>query len=1076
MLASEENEHLLFGNSNHGGGAQVLSGELSETNKASEIPEHIGRYRVIREIGRGGMGVVYEAEQENPSRTIALKILPPGFANAAVLRRFQREADMLGRMRHPGITQIFEAGYADLQTATGMTARQPFIAMELVPGVPLDKYVQTHDLSVDDKLRLFAKVCDAIQHAHESGVIHRDLKPNNILIESDGQPKVLDFGVSRAVRAEMTVASLHTHTGQIVGTIPYMSPEQVQGDPEAVDERSDVYALGVVLYEMLAGHLPHDLKNRPIVDAIRVIQQEEPSRLGSVDRAFRGDIDTILAKALEKERHRRYQSPAALAADLRRYLAHEPLEARPVSSIYQLRKFARRNKAIVGGAIATMAACLIGAIAATTFALRANENAREARMQEAEATALSYRTSITAAAAALREDDVTTAENRLLDAPKALREWEWDYLFNRLDQSIQAVPVDPINKQAGYKAYNAGYVHIWYGSDDTELHITRRSPGTRFTQPLHVLTLDAQTLQLLSQRIVDNTHYYAPSVNGTELYIVKYDGSTIVQATGSGDVMSTLKSPPAPPGNYPAIIPQRVPTELFENHVFSFAHPLTNGDYPKKLIASPDGRLLAIWKDTLMNVEEIVGDSRSHMFNVRSEIILNAVFDPNGRYLVTLNADRQMTCFNIAENGSILWSIDKAHRDTILSIAISADGSKIATGGQDRVVKVWDAEDGQCLTAFAGHRNPILALCFNQDGTRIASASADYLRVWDISSTEDPNILAAHNSKITAAALSPDGSILATHGRDILLWDVVTGLQIGRIPVGWNSWDSKITWSPDGERLLVKATVIDLYSGERFELPTDGAARDHRFSPFGEFILSKTNKIHANTFAVSSKHPDLRSWNFGDSSKYLSAVSEKDGVLRVRDFDSLQTIRKWELPVSWTNLLFDNAQKLAVATRDRGITIFDVSSGEKTGRLIGHTDLVVSLAYIPQRRTLVSGSSDRTIRLWNLESMEEIIELRGHEDSVSALVVTRDGRTIFSASGDKTIRRWGIDSIRESLAARIEYHKIRNRLTPYIDTIIDLGGPGSVMRDKIDADHSLSKREREIAMQVMIQRVNRPPP
>ncbi|MCA9223467.1 MAG: serine/threonine protein kinase, partial [Planctomycetales bacterium] len=324
MLAAEDDEHAALADSRKGAGAIILSHELAESASVADLPQQIGRYNIIRQIGRGGMGVVYEAEQENPSRTVALKILPPGFGSPAVLRRFQREANVLGRMRHPGITQIFEAGVAELASATGIKMRQPFIAMELVPGLPIDKYVRENDLTVNEKLRLFAMVCDAIQHAHNNGVIHRDLKPNNILVEPDGQPKVLDFGVSRVTHAESLAVSLQTHTGQIVGTIPYMSPEQVQGDPDSVDERTDVYSLGVVLYELLSGRLPHDLRNRSIPDAIRVIQEDEPSRLSSLDRAFRGDIDTILCKSMEKEKDRRYASAAAIAADIRRYLAYEP--------------------------------------------------------------------------------------------------------------------------------------------------------------------------------------------------------------------------------------------------------------------------------------------------------------------------------------------------------------------------------------------------------------------------------------------------------------------------------------------------------------------------------------------------------------------------------------------------------------------------------------------------------------------------------------------------------------------------------------------------------------------------------
>ena len=221
-------------------------------------------------------------------------------------------------------------------------------------------------------------------------MIHRDLKPANIFVDRGGQPKVLDFGVSRAINADMHTVTLQTDAGQLIGTIPYMSPEQVQGDPDAIDARSDVYSLGIVLYELLAQRLPYELRDRAIPDAIRVIQEEDPSRLSSIDRSFRGDIETIVAKALEKEKQRRYQSAAELAADLRRHLCDEPVRARPASSFYQFRKFARRNKGPVVGAVATLVASLAGTAFSTTLYLQAEE-ARRATADERDRAAAAER-------------------------------------------------------------------------------------------------------------------------------------------------------------------------------------------------------------------------------------------------------------------------------------------------------------------------------------------------------------------------------------------------------------------------------------------------------------------------------------------------------------------------------------------------------------------------------------------------------------------------------------------------------------------------------------------------------------
>ncbi len=341
----------------------------------------IGRYKVVRVLGEGGMGTVFLAEQDKPTRLVALKVIRPGVASANLLRRFEHEAQVLGRFQHPGIAQIYEAGTAD----TGEGA-QPYFVMEYVRGRSLMEYAQASQLGTRQRLELLAKICDAVQHAHQKGIIHRDLKPSNILVTEEGQPKILDFGVARATDADIQATTIQTDVGQLVGTIPYMSPEQAGGDVTELDTRSDVYALGVLGYELLAGRLPYDLKKKMIHEAVRVIREDDPTPLSSIDRVFRGDVETIIAKALQKERTRRYQNASDLAGDIRRYLSDQPIVARPPSLTYQLRMFARRNTLLVG-AIGTITLVLVAGIMGTTWGLvQANESRRDAERQADRAT------------------------------------------------------------------------------------------------------------------------------------------------------------------------------------------------------------------------------------------------------------------------------------------------------------------------------------------------------------------------------------------------------------------------------------------------------------------------------------------------------------------------------------------------------------------------------------------------------------------------------------------------------------------------------------------------------------------
>ncbi len=342
-------------------------------------PTQIGRFRIVSLLGEGGMGVVYEAEQDQPRRMVALKVVREDFVTPELVRRFTLESQVLGRLQHPGIAQIFDAGTFDEEHAT-----LPYFAMELIKGQPLTDYANAKSLDLRQRLALFARVCDAVQYAHQQGVIHRDLKPANILVDENGQPKVLDFGVARLTDADVQ-ATRQTSVGEVIGTLQYMSPEQANGDSADIDVRSDVYSLGVILYELMTGRLPYDLSRKLIHEAARIIVHEEPEKLSSVNRQLRGDVEVIVAKALEKEKQARYGSTEAMASDVQRYLNDEPITARPASALYQLRKFARRNRALVTGLGIAAAILVVGSVVSVWQAVRATtaEQLAQKRLEEA---------------------------------------------------------------------------------------------------------------------------------------------------------------------------------------------------------------------------------------------------------------------------------------------------------------------------------------------------------------------------------------------------------------------------------------------------------------------------------------------------------------------------------------------------------------------------------------------------------------------------------------------------------------------------------------------------------------------
>ena len=368
------------------GVSEVVGGmmrRVDEVTKDTAVPKRIGDYAVKRILGRGGMGTVYLAVQEHPRRTVALKVMKGGVTSDSAMRRFEYESQILARLRHPNIAQVYEAG-----THREDEEDVPYFALEYIPNArPITEYVKIKGLSTRDRLTLFTKVCSAVHHGHQKGIIHRDLKPGNILVDSNGEPRIIDFGVARATDSDMVITTLQTDIGQLIGTLQYMSPEQCEADPHDLDVRSDIYALGVVLYELMCDQLPYDVTKAAVYEAARVIRERTPDRPSSVNRALREDAETIVLKALEKDRRRRYRSAAELGDDLARYLRHEPIIARRPTAAHHFWKFIERNRVPVT-VTAVILLLLIVAIAAVSGMVRqVRRSAELARLLETDSGA-----------------------------------------------------------------------------------------------------------------------------------------------------------------------------------------------------------------------------------------------------------------------------------------------------------------------------------------------------------------------------------------------------------------------------------------------------------------------------------------------------------------------------------------------------------------------------------------------------------------------------------------------------------------------------------------------------------------
>ena len=386
-------------------------------------PFEVPGYRILSRLGEGSQGAVYEAEQEHPKRCVALKLMRPSFSGESLRARFEREAQTLARLTHPGIATVLASGVVDTEFG-----ELPFFAMELVRGRALTDYADAAELNQDARLELLTQVADAVEHAHVMGVVHRDLKPSNVLVDEDGRARVLDFGVARVLDSDADSSSLQTLSGEVVGTLAYMSPEQAEGRRGEIDERTDVFALGVLAFELVSGRLPRDLRGCSLPEALRALSDGSTTLLGSVDRRWRGDLETVVAKAMAHEKEQRYASAREFADELRRCVRREPIRARPATALYHLSRFVRRHRALSSALGGLLLSLTIGVVVSTSLFLSSRANEEEALWQ-------SYVGKLVAAVEALDSGGSADVESLLASCPEELRAWEWGHLWRRAEGS-----------------------------------------------------------------------------------------------------------------------------------------------------------------------------------------------------------------------------------------------------------------------------------------------------------------------------------------------------------------------------------------------------------------------------------------------------------------------------------------------------------------------------------------------------------------------------------------------------------------------------------------------------------------
>ena len=913
-----------------------------------------GKYKLVEEIGAGGMGTVFMAQQTEPiRRAVAIKVIKAGMDSKAVLARFEAERQALAMMDHPNIARVLDAGTTD--------SGRPFFVMELVKGTPITRYCDEHRLTPLQRLELFVPVCQAIQHAHQKGIIHRDIKPSNVLValyDDRPVPKVIDFGVAKAAGQALTDKTLMTGFGALVGTPEYMSPEQASLNNLDIDTRSDVYSLGVLLYELLTGTTPVDkgsLGNAALLEVLRIVREVEAPRPSAklstihtlphvaanrgieptkLSRLMKGELDWLVMKALEKDRTRRYETANALSRDIQRYLADEVVEARPPSVGYRIKKFVRRHKGQVIAASLVLVV-LVGGIIGTSIGLVQADRARDgekaerekaeglaernAKLADDERDAKNKATELASTNAKLADDESkarNAAEHQLGVSNLLLASAAYD----NGDVKLAAERLDKVSKeQRGWE---------WH-------HLKQQVRGGIFT--------------LVGHKNIVTSVAFSP------------DGTRIV--TGGG---------------------------------------------------GPSGfRDMGVVWDARTGAELL--DLKGH-----TEFVTSVAFSPDGTQIATGSMDRTVKVWD-ARSGTPRLELQGPVAN-VSSLSVGPDGSRIATAGEDKstgrlvhTVKVWDARAGTEQLTLRGHEVPVRSMCFSPDGTRILTGGgADEgsggkkpgeLKVWDARTGAALLDLKGLKEGVYRVAFSPDGTRIISGGsfyddgkEELKVWDARTGRPLldltqpgaGGLTIGDGpAPGASVAYSPDGTRFVVvghglgsEVKVCDAQTGALLVqlnaqmIPVRCVA----FSPDGTRIAVGSGDRTARVF-------DAR------TGKLLAELKGHTGAVNSVAFSPDR-----------------DGTRLVTGSEDRTVRVWDVRTGTALIELKGHTGLVTSASFTPDGTRIVSaGFGERgkpgNVFVWYAR-VPTPLELRGHTGPVTSVSFSSNSSRVATASGDGTAKLW----------------------------------------------------------------------
>jgi WD40 repeat protein len=1011
---------------------------------------YFGDYELLRELGRGGMGVVYKAHQISLNRLVALKMIRSAvLAGEGGRRRFQNEAEAVAALDHPHIVPILEVGCHE---------GQRYFSMKLIGGRSLDQKLADYTRDPKAAARLVKTAAEAVHHAHQRGILHRDLKPSNIVMDDRGEPFVTDFGLAKRVEGDSEL----THSGAILGTPAYMAPEQASGRRGAVTTASDVYGLGAILYALLTGRAP--FRGDSVEETLAQVRESVPTPPSKINPRSARDLEVICLKCLEKDPARRYSSAQALGEDLARHLAGEPIRARPVGAAQRAWMWCLRNRGISALGVLLAVSMIVGTTFSLAFAVRAKDQSKRA----IDAAGAATREAIRAGQEALRANEQTElAEKRLYDVRMNLvqRHWE-DY-----DQELFRKGLDELLPIRSDSADRRGFEWFYWQRRITLGHLTLKGhtnavASVAFSPDGHTLASGSHdgTVRLWNTSTgveiatLQGRGCVAFSPDGRTLAAVSADGNVNLWDVATGRTAVTLQGHKhgvsslafSPDGKRLASGGRDSTVKLWDTTTGQRVRTLEKTGIDSCVAFSPDGNTIAIgsgsepfghsWTVTLWDVAAAreIRTLESHR-----DPLWCVAFSPDGKTVAA--AGSRVTLWDAASGRQIRTLYERG--DGVTSVAFSLDGKRLASANWDRTVRLWDLETGQEAMVFRGHSRPILSVAFGPDGKRIASGGWDTtVRVWNTATGQEASTLERYTSHVSDLAFTPDGQQLASGGGDsmkkvVKLWDATTGREARSLNL--TGVVASVAFGPDGNRVAFgrfNGTVAlwDAKTG-REVLTLEGhrePVRSVAFSPDGKQLAS-ASRDHTIRVWYAATGQNVQTLDHSDSilcvalradSPQLASASS-NGIVRVWEIPTgklVRTLKGHSREVRCVTFSADG-RWLATASDDRTVRVWNVASGQESLVLNGHTGTVWKVAFSPDGERIASASSDHTVKLWDTATGLETLTLKGHSREVLSVTFSPDSRWLASGSLDGIVKLWDArpldgDQAREARGPYVGHH------------------------------------------------------